>query len=148
MSAHRPRPFLRYLIATAVAVLLGTVALGAHLRQPSLPVLPGKGCIVTTFPNPNTPHVPPPYLELSACLHISETTLELDYHAAPDSGIGGLFEATGPEDPRQWPRFLDIRWLGADSIQIGYSHDVSFLSREDSVGAIRIIYVPLEGGGT
>ena len=148
MIAHRPRPLRRYLLATAMAALLGIVALAAHLRQPSLPVLPGKGCIVTAFPSPDTLQVPPPYLELSACLHISETTLELYFHAAPDSGIGGVFEATGPEDPRQWPQFLKIRWLDADSIQIGYRRDVSFLSREDSVGPIRIIYVPLEAGGT
>ena len=148
MTAQRRRPFRRYLFATAVAVLLGVVALAAHLGQPSLPVLPGKGCIVTAFPGPDTLHVPAPYLELSACLHISETTLELDYHATPDSGSGGLFEATGPEDPRQWPQFLNIRWLGADSIQIGYRHDVSFVSREDSIGPIRIVYVPLERGGT
>jgi hypothetical protein len=104
-------------------------------------VLPGAGCIVTAFPSPDSLHLPQPYLELRACLHISETTFELYYYRSPEEQ-SGLFDASGPEDPRQWARYLTIGWSGTDSILVTYGPEVTFLSREDSTGPIRVIYRP------
>ncbi|MEO8140791.1 MAG: hypothetical protein ABI742_14140, partial [Gemmatimonadota bacterium] len=84
MPDRAPHSVRLYLIPAAAALLLGIVALVAHLRQPSLPVLPGKGCVVTAFPSPDSLHLPAPYLELHSCLHISETTLELYFYRSPE----------------------------------------------------------------
>ncbi|MEO8139287.1 MAG: hypothetical protein ABI742_06565, partial [Gemmatimonadota bacterium] len=70
---------------------------------------------------------------------ISETTLELYFYRSPEEPAV-LFQATGPEDPRQWARYLSVGWLGTDSIRVSYGPEVSFLSREDSDGAVRVVY--------
>jgi hypothetical protein len=141
----RPSPPSRlYLIPAAAVILLGIVTLIAHLRQPSFPALPGRGCIVTSFASPDTLHLPSPYLELSACVHISETILELDYYSAPDTPPVGLLEASVAEDPRQWSKYLAIRWLAVDTIQVGYRPEVQFVRREVSFGPGYVTYVPLQ----
>lgn len=145
---RRPSPPSRlYLIPATLAVVLGVATLIAHLRQPSFPALPGRGCIVTTFPSPDKRRSPEPFLELSACLHISETNLALEYYPAPGAPSVSLFEASGLEDPRDWHKSVSIRWVGADTIEVAYWPEVRFTSRRDSFGTGRVVYVPLDRGG-
>lgn len=148
MTGQPSPPSRLYLIPATLVILLGVATLIAHLRQPSFPALPGRGCIVTTFPSPDSSHELPAYLELSACLHISETLLELDYYSAPGALPLGLFEASGLEDPRQWSRSLEVRWLSRDTIQVTYWPEVRFANRRDSFGAGPVVYVPLQRRGS
>ena len=139
-----PRLSRLYLIPVGLAAVLGIVSVRAHLRQPHIPPAPGLGCIVTQIPSPDTLHVPSAYLEVRACPHISETTLELSLVSDPENpGGSGIFSGTGPEDPRRWAQTLRIRWLGLDSVEVASGSEVSFLSRRESAGAVRIRYVPL-----
>jgi hypothetical protein len=140
----RPEPLSRlYLIPALGAVVLGIAALIAHLRQPSFPALPGRGCIVTTFPGPDSLPSPRPYLELNACLHISETLLDLDYYPAPGEGPSVVFEGSVEEDPRQWARVVAIRWRTADALEVRFRSDLVFTRRSTSFGAGRVVYIPL-----
>jgi hypothetical protein len=149
MSPEPIRPLSRlYLIPALLALVLGGVTLGAHLRQPSIPAFPGKGCIVTAFAGPDTLHLPSPHLELQACTHISETLFYLNFLAAPDAAPVPLFEASGPEDPRRWARHLHILWVARDTIQVGFDREVRFEGRLDSYDAVMVRYVPLADDGT
>jgi hypothetical protein len=131
-----------YLLPAAAAVLLGLFALLHHLRQPSFPALPGRGCIVSTLPSPDSLYLPTPYLELSACLHISETILQLVYHPSPDTTSDVLFEATVEEDPRHWAEATSVRWRGADTVQVGYRADVRFSVRDTTFLGGGVVYIP------
>jgi hypothetical protein len=136
-----------YLLLAGLAVLLGMVTIVAHLRQPSVPAFPGSGCIVTAFPGPDTLHSPSPYLQLRACSHISETTFALDLYSAHDAPPIGLFEASGPEDPRRWAQYLSVRWLASDTVEVGYDPDIRFLTRLGGSGGVQVRYVPLRRAG-
>jgi len=136
-----------YLLLAGLALVLGVATVVAHLRQPSVPALPGSGCIVTAFPGPDTLHSPSPYLQLRACSHISETTFDLTFYSAHDESQIGLFEASGPEDPRRWAQYLSVRWLAADSVEVGYDPAIHFLRRSESPGQVQVRYVPLRRPG-
>ena len=140
-----PRLSRLYLVPTGLAIALGILAVRAHLRQPQIP--PDLGCIVTAIPSPDTLHVPSTHLELQACPHISETTLALAL-VSPEHAVGtAIFSGTGPEDPRRWAETLQLHWLGTDTVEVASTSEVTFLSRRDSVGVIRIRYVPLRRAG-
>lgn len=132
-----------YLMLAGMAVLLGMVTIVAHLRQPSVPALPGSGCIVTVFPGPDTLHLPSPYLQLRACSHISETTFDLELYSVQDASSIGLFDASGPEDPRRWAQYLSVRWVASDTVEVGYDPEIRFLTRLKGPGGVQVRYVPL-----
>lgn len=145
-GSHRPAPLSRlYLIPAALAVALGLLTVGAHLAQPTLPRLPGMGCIVTRFPAPDSFTIPSPYLELRACLHVSQTTLDLTLNEGPEGPSEFIFVGSGPEDPRRWADFLTIRWLAPDTVEVAYSSRIQFLSRQNTAGGVRVRFTPMRG---
>jgi hypothetical protein len=137
----RPAPLSRlYLLPTVAAIALGLVTLVYRLRQPSFPALPGRGCIVVTYPSPDSIFLPTPYLELNACVHISETLLSLAYHPGTSEPSSGIFEARVEEDPRLWSRAVGIRWLNGDTVQVRYRSDVRFANRKTSFSRGHVVY--------
>jgi hypothetical protein len=137
-----PAPLSRlYLIAAALAAALGLLSLGAHLTQPRLPELPGMGCIVTQFPSPGRT-IPAPYLELRSCLHVSQTTLDLALYQSSEGPIEYIFSGSAPEDPRRWAEFLNVRWIGRDTVEVAYTPRIPFISRQDTAGTVRVRYTP------
>jgi hypothetical protein len=146
VSVPLPSPRLSrfYLIPALVVVVLGLLALRAHLQQPFYVAGPGLGCVVTTIPGPDTAHEPAAYLELHACPHINETLLDLHLYTPEDGGPSGIFSGSGPEDPHRWAESLTIRWLTPNSVEVAYGPDVTFLSRRKVAGPVRFHYAPVQ----
>jgi hypothetical protein len=142
-----PRLSRLYLVPAGLAIVLGALAVRAHLQQAYIPSAPGLGCIVTAIPGPDTVHIPSAYLELQACPHISETTLALSLVTPESPGGSTIFAGTGPEDPRRWAHTLQLHWLATDTVEVASTAEVTFLSRRDSAGPVRFRYVPLRRGG-
>ncbi|MEO8634046.1 MAG: hypothetical protein ABI587_02105 [Gemmatimonadales bacterium] len=147
MSLSSPRMSRFYLVPAAAVAVLGALALRAHLQQPSYLPGPGFGCVVTTIPGPDTAHEPAAYLELQACPHINETILDLHLYTPEDGGPTVIFSGTGPEDPHRWAESLTIRWLTADSVEVAYSPDLTFLNRREVAGPVRIHYASVRRTG-
>jgi hypothetical protein len=136
------KPLPRVYLAAALAALgLGAVAVG---RQIVAPVPQAKsGCLETQFDSAVAGQRPPrARIQLFACPHFDETTLDLWIDAPFDSAdLGGLiFRGSGPRDPHRWPQYLRVRWLNEDSLLVEHTTDIHFLDRRDSAGAIRILY--------
>jgi hypothetical protein len=82
-----------------------------------------------------------------ACTHISETLFYLNYYSAPDGGPHPLFLASGPEDPRQWARHLQIKWRGPDTVEVATDPAIHFQDRRYKYESVHILYVPLRRAG-
>lgn len=116
------------LLSAGVAVLLGIAAVVAHLRQPRIPLLPGRGCLVTSFQSPDTHRLPAARVELEACIHISETLFYLQYYPTPEYAPSLLLTATGPEGPEQWNQHLHVSWRATDTLELEYDGTVEIQS--------------------
>jgi hypothetical protein len=136
-----------YLIPALAVAILGPLAVRAHLNQPHYLPGPGLGCVVTTIPSPDTLHVPASFLELQACPHINETTLELRLHSPNPDSSGYVFNGSGPEDPHRWAETLSIRWASNSLVHVRYEPDVTFLERHDTAGPVHIRYTSVPRGG-
>jgi hypothetical protein len=136
------KPLPRVYLAAALAALgLGAYVVG---RQLVAPVPPAKsGCLETQFDSAVAgQRLPWARIQLFACPHFDETTLDLWIDAPFDStDLGGLvFRGSGPRDPHRWPQYLRVRWLNEDSLLVEHTAEIHFLDRRDSAGAIRILY--------
>lgn len=133
-----------YLAAALAALGLGGYVVG---RQVVAPVPPAtSGCLETQFDSAVQGRRPPwARIQLIACPHFDETTLDLWIDAPFDSTeLGGLvFRGSGPNDPHRWPQYLKVRWLSDDSLLVEHTPDIHFLDRRNSAGTIRILYAEL-----
>jgi hypothetical protein len=129
-----------YLLLALLSVVLGVAAVVAHLQQPRLPALPGRGCVVTTFQPPETGRVPQPRVEFEACIHISETLYYLQYYSAPDDTPTQVFTATGPEGPEQWREHFRIVWRHPDTLEVAYDSTVQVGDAREQAQGLRILY--------
>jgi hypothetical protein len=129
-----------YLLLVLVSVGLGVAAVVAHFRQPRLPPLPGRGCLVTTFQAPETGRVPEPRVEFEACIHISETLYYLQYYSAPDDAPSLVFSATGPEGPEQWREHFTIAWRHPDTLEVAYDSTIQVGEAGQPAQGPRIVY--------
>jgi hypothetical protein len=137
---------VRRLVAVLVLVL-GVAILLAHLRQPTIPALPGRGCITTTFGSPDTGRTPAPRVELESCVHISETLFYLNYFSAPDDSPSQVFEASGPEGPDRWNEHLAVSWQGPDTLAVTYDDTVHMWRTLTSLHGVNVVYTQLARTG-
>ena len=137
---------IRRLLA-ALAIALGVAVLVAHLQQPGIPALPGRGCITTTFNSPETGKVPAPRVELESCVHISETLFYLNYYSAPDDAPSQVFEASGPEGPDRWKEHLAVSWQGPDTLAVTYDDTVRMWRTQTSLPGVNVVYTQLARTG-
>ena len=129
---------------------LATLGLGAYLfgRQVIAPTPDATtGCLTTDFDRgDNLATHGGRELHLQACPHFEETTLYLwmETPVGDSNGSGSIFSASGPPDPRSWPRYLRIRWDGPGKLSVAHTREIRFLSRADTVAAVRIVYIELD----
>jgi hypothetical protein len=137
-----------YLVPAVVVIGLGVTLIARRVLHP--PAI-AEGCIEVELRAPDSLRAGPVgHLSLQVCPHFDETTLYLQLLA--DSGLpgtdGSIFSGTGPAGPRHWPQALRFRWLSADTVQVAYSGEVTFLYRRTSAGRLNVVYLPLATRGT
>ncbi|HWA58276.1 MAG TPA: hypothetical protein VG692_13535 [Gemmatimonadales bacterium] len=129
---------LRYLAALTALGLGGGIVI-AHLRQPPIPLLPGRGCITTSFPGPST-STAEPRLEFESCVHISETLFSLQYFESAESAGSMLFDASGPEGPQKWAEHFAIRWQSRDTVLVTYDSTILMRHRDSTIAGVQVVY--------
>jgi hypothetical protein len=134
-----------YLLAAFAAFGLGAYLLGRQIMSPTPDAT--TGCLTTDFDSGgNSGTSGERELHLQACPHFDETTFYLWIDTRVDDTVGGgsVFSASGPSDPRAWPRYLRIRWNGPRELSVAHTRDIRFLSRVDSVQGVRVVYSELD----